>query len=234
MLNNGIEPAEPDGVRSAGCEARRCRLTGTIATASWPRAGCSPGNCAHLGQTGVPLRDQLAADVGKTRVGAHGIATEVPRRPTRSVATAPNASGGARQGLAVWRHSGTPSWPRRSRTPAPRITDRRHPFVALALVPAGRLRATALVAERSSGVRRTGDSIVAHMEERLSRGRGWWPCLVGGAWFVVVAAGGAVRAVRGVRDGGHAHIRGLAQDLCSSHVRCLKSSAVRRGGCSGD
>jgi len=28
---------------------------------------------------------------------------------------------------------------------------------------------------------------------------------------------------------GHAHIRGLAQDLCSSHVRCLKSSAPARG-----
>ena len=25
---------------------------------------------------------------------------------------------------------------------------------------------------------------------------------------------------------GHAHIRGLAQGLCSSHVRCLKSSAA--------
>ena len=33
-----------------------------------------------------------------------------------------------------------------------------------------------------------------------------------------------------VRDGGHAHIRGLSQDLCSSHVRCLKSSAAARGG----
>ena len=28
---------------------------------------------------------------------------------------------------------------------------------------------------------------------------------------------------------GHAHIRGLSQDLCSSHVRCLKSSASTRG-----
>jgi hypothetical protein len=54
-------------------------------------------------------------------------------------------------------------------------------------------------------------------------------------WLVVrvvdvVAAGGAVRAVRGFATGGHAHIRGLAQDLCSSHVRCLKSSAAARGG----
>jgi hypothetical protein len=28
---------------------------------------------------------------------------------------------------------------------------------------------------------------------------------------------------------GHAHIRGLSQDLCSSHVRCLKSSPSTRG-----
>ena len=37
-----------------------------------------------------------------------------------------------------------------------------------------------------------------------------------------------------VRDGGHAHMRGLSQDLCSSHVRCLLSSAAapEGGGCS--
>jgi hypothetical protein len=32
-----------------------------------------------------------------------------------------------------------------------------------------------------------------------------------------------------VRDGGHAHIRGLAQDLCSSHVRRLHSGAAAGG-----
>jgi hypothetical protein len=46
----------------------------------------------------------------------------------------------------------------------------------------------------------------------------------------VVAAGGAVRAFAGFATVGHAHIRGLAQDFCSSHVRCLKSSAPAPGG----
>ena len=59
---------------------------------------------------------------------------------------------------------------------------------------------------------------------------GWW---CGGD---VVAACGAVRASAGSRRlvmlifGGW-----VPQDLCSSHVRCLKSSAAARvGGCSGD
>ncbi len=34
---------------------------------------------------------------------------------------------------------------------------------------------------------------------------------------------------RGFATGGHAHIRGLAQDLCSSYLRRLKSSAPARG-----
>jgi hypothetical protein len=45
----------------------------------------------------------------------------------------------------------------------------------------------------------------------------------------VVAVREAVRAFAGFATFGHAHIRGLAQDLCSSHVRCLKSSAPTRG-----
>ena len=74
------------------------------------------------------------------------------------------------------------------------------------------------------------DPLVAHMEERLSRGRGRsplcaWSC---GVWCVV-AAREAVRAFAGFATFGHAHIRGLAQDLCSSHLRCLKSSAPARG-----
>ena len=52
-------------------------------------------------------------------------------------------------------------------------------------------------------------------------------------WLVVrggvVAVREAVRALAGFATVGHAHIRGLAQDLCSSHVRCLKSSAYARG-----
>jgi hypothetical protein len=52
-------------------------------------------------------------------------------------------------------------------------------------------------------------------------------------WLVVrgdvVAVRGAVRAFAGFATVGHAHIRGLAQDLCSSHVRCLKSSASAPG-----
>ena len=52
---------------------------------------------------------------------------------------------------------------------------------------------------------------------------GWW-CGVDG-----VAVREAVRAFAGFATVGHAHIRGLAQDLCSSHVRCLKSSAPARG-----
>jgi hypothetical protein len=40
---------------------------------------------------------------------------------------------------------------------------------------------------------------VAHMEDRLSRGRGCWPCLVGGGGDAVVAACGAVRAFSGSR-----------------------------------
>jgi hypothetical protein len=50
-------------------------------------------------------------------------------------------------------------------------------------------------------------------------------CLVG-AWRGCGCGWRGGPGVRGVRDGGHAHIRGLAQDLCSSHVRCLKSSAA--------
>jgi hypothetical protein len=45
----------------------------------------------------------------------------------------------------------------------------------------------------------------------------------------VVAVREAVRAFAGFATVGHAHIRGLAQDLCSSHVRRLKSSAPARG-----
>ena len=44
----------------------------------------------------------------------------------------------------------------------------------------------------------------------------------------VVAVREAARPFAGFATGGHAHIRGLAQDLCSSHVRCLKSSAPAR------
>lgn len=41
-------------------------------------------------------------------------------------------------------------------------------------------------------------------------------------WLRLAGRSGRLR----VRDGGHAHMRGrLTQDLCSSHVRCLKSSA---------
>jgi hypothetical protein len=46
-----------------------------------------------------------------------------------------------------------------------------------------------------------------------------------GAWVMWLRLAGRSGRPR-VRDGGHAHIRGLAQDLCSSHVRCLKSSAA--------
>jgi hypothetical protein len=80
-----------------------------------------------------------------------------------------------------------------------------------------------------------GDTSVAHMEGRLSRGRGCRP-LRGWCSWCVVAAGEAVRAFRGSRRlvmlifGGW-----VPQDLCSSHVRCLKSSAPGPGaGCSGD
>jgi hypothetical protein len=53
--------------------------------------------------------------------------------------------------------------------------------------------------------------------------------VVGGA-VGVVAVREAVRAFAGFATFGHAHIRGLAQDLCSSHVRRLKSSAPPREG----
>ena len=47
----------------------------------------------------------------------------------------------------------------------------------------------------------------------------------------VVAAGGAVRASAGVATCGQPHMRGLwlPQDLVSSHVRCLRSSAAGGG-----
>ena len=45
----------------------------------------------------------------------------------------------------------------------------------------------------------------------------------------VVAVRETVRAFAGFATFGHAHIRGLAQDLCSSHLRRLKSSAPTRG-----
>jgi hypothetical protein len=72
---------------------------------------------------------------------------------------------------------------------------------------------------------------------------GWW-CGWGGMWLRLAGRSGRPR----VRDGGHAHIRGLGTPRpCSSHVRCLKSSAapggvaqatnrgvvVREPGCSG-
>ena len=47
-------------------------------------------------------------------------------------------------------------------------------------------------------------------------------------WLVWLRLAGRSGRPR-VRDGGHAHIRGLSQDLCSSHVRCLKSSAAAGG-----
>ena len=52
---------------------------------------------------------------------------------------------------------------------------------------------------------------------------------VGVAEGYVVAVREAVRPFAGFATVGHAHIRGLAEDLCSSHVRCLKSSASARG-----
>ena len=77
---------------------------------------------------------------------------------------------------------------------------------------------------------------------RQSRGCGtlpiWrgWCQGVGVEGHGVVGVAGAVVAVReaaeafaGFATFGHAHIRGLSQDLCSSHVRCLKSSAPTRG-----
>jgi hypothetical protein len=50
-------------------------------------------------------------------------------------------------------------------------------------------------------------------------------------WLVVLVVGvvAARDAFAGFATGGHAHIRGLAQDLCSSYLRCLKSSAPARG-----
>ena len=51
---------------------------------------------------------------------------------------------------------------------------------------------------------------------------------------VVVAVGEAARPFAGFETGGHAHIRGLAQDLCSSYLRRLKSSAPARGWVLGD
>ena len=45
----------------------------------------------------------------------------------------------------------------------------------------------------------------------------------------MVAVREAARPFAGFATCGHAHIRGLAQDLCSSHLRCLKSSAPARG-----
>jgi hypothetical protein len=51
-------------------------------------------------------------------------------------------------------------------------------------------------------------------------------CLVGGAWLRCGCGLRGGPGVRGFATGGHAHIRGLSQDLCSSHVRCLKSSAA--------
>jgi len=70
---------------------------------------------------------------------------------------------------------------------------------------------------------------VAHMEERLSRGRGCWP-LSGWWWLDVVAACGAVRAVLGFATGVMLIFGGwVPQDLCSSHVRCLLASAAPPG-----
>ena len=53
-------------------------------------------------------------------------------------------------------------------------------------------------------------------------------------WVVVLVVGvvavrEAARPFAGFATGGHAHIRGLAQDLCSSYLRRLKSSAPARG-----
>ena len=53
--------------------------------------------------------------------------------------------------------------------------------------------------------------------------------MCGGVVEGVVAVREAVRAFAGFATVGHAHIRGLAQDLCSSHLRRLKSSAPTRG-----
>jgi hypothetical protein len=59
----------------------------------------------------------------------------------------------------------------------------------------------------------------------------WWVV------FCVVAACGAVRGVLGFATVVMLIFGGwVPQDLCSSHVRCLLSSAAApgRGGCSGD
>jgi hypothetical protein len=73
---------------------------------------------------------------------------------------------------------------------------------------AGRPGTIAFVAIRSRRRRPPRDHEVAHMEERLSRGRGCWP--LSGWWWLLLWLRLAGRSGRPrVRDGGHAHIRGL-------------------------
>ena len=80
----------------------------------------------------------------------------------------------------------------------------------------------------------TKHRIVAHMEDRLSRGRGCWPlcgwcCRVDG-----VAVGEAVRAFAGFATLGHAHIRGLGTPRPLFVARPLSKveRARPKGGCS--
>ncbi len=85
------------------------------------------------------------------------------------------------------------------------------------------------IARRGPGYARSYHSCVAHMEGRLSRGMGrsplcgWW--VASRLWLRFAERSGRSRVFATF---GHAHIRGLAQDLCSSHLRCLKSSAPAR------
>jgi hypothetical protein len=58
--------------------------------------------------------------------------------------------------------------------------------------------------------------------------------LVVSAWLDVVAAGGAVRAFLGVRDGGHAHIRGLGTPRPLFVARPLSIVERGRPGGGGD
>jgi hypothetical protein len=58
------------------------------------------------------------------------------------------------------------------------------------------------------------------------KGQGLMAVMVGVAGSVWLPVLGAVRAFAGFATFSHAHIRGLAiPRLCSSHVRCLKTSA---------
>ena len=110
-------------------------------------------------------------------------------------------------------------------------------LLRLLLLAGGHRRSLLGERDRPSPALTPSDShecLVAHMEERVSRGQGSMGRCSAMCRGGVVAVRGAVRAIAGFATFGHAHIRGLGTPGPLFVARPLsKVECARRGGCSG-